>query len=71
MNMWWGENGTSWKLYENGVVVSTKTLTANGQNAQTGSVSFTGKANGTYVYQAELVNAAGSTLSDKITYTVN
>ena len=71
MNMWWGENGTSWKLYENGVVVSTKALTANGQNAQTDSVSFTGKANGTYVYQAELVNAAGSTLSDKITYTVN
>ncbi|WP_309449414.1 glycosyl hydrolase family 18 protein [Clostridium sp.] len=70
MNMWWGENGTSWKLYENGVLVSTKTLTANGQNAQTDSVSFTGKANGTYVYKAELINDAGSTFSDNYTYTV-
>jgi chitinase len=69
MNMWWGENGTSWKLYENGVLVSTKTLIANGSNGQTASVAFTGKAKGTYVYQAELVNAAGSTMSDKITYT--
>ncbi|MDR3596005.1 glycosyl hydrolase family 18 protein [Clostridium sp.] len=70
MNMWWGENGTSWKLYENGVLVSTKTLTANGQNAQTDSVSFTGKAKGTYVYKAELINDSGSTFSDNYTYTV-
>jgi len=71
MNMWWGINGTSWKLYENGALISTKTLTANGSNAQTGFVAFTGKAKGTYIYQAELINASGSTLSDKLTYTVN
>ncbi|MBC8062399.1 MAG: glycoside hydrolase [Clostridiaceae bacterium] len=70
MNMWWGINGTSWKLYENGVLVSTIALTANGSFEQTGFVAFTGKASGSYVYQAELINSAGSTLSDKLTYTV-
>ncbi|MBZ9625569.1 hypothetical protein G9F71_022330 [Clostridium sp. FP2] len=71
MNMWWGENGTSWNLYENGVLISTKPLVANGSNAQIDSVSFKGKATGTYVYKAELVNATGATLSETVTYTVS
>ncbi|MBW9145477.1 hypothetical protein KTC92_07755 [Clostridium sp. CM027] len=71
MNMWWGENGTSWRLYENGVLISTKPLVVNGSNAQTDSVSFKGKAGGTYVYKAELVNDAGATVSDALNYTVS
>ncbi|WAG71333.1 glycosyl hydrolase family 18 protein [Clostridium sp. CF011] len=70
MNMWWGENGTSWRLYENGVLISTKPLVASVLNAQTDSVSFKGKARGTYVYKAELVNDAGITVSDEFNYTV-
>lgn len=65
-NMWWGENGTQWKLYENGQQVHVSSLTPNGQSAQTGSVNFTGKAPGKYTYKAELINAAGATPSNEV-----
>lgn len=68
--MWWGENGTSWKLYENDVVVHESTLTANGQNAQSGSVSFADKVPETYIYKVELINDAGSTTSNTTTVIV-
>ena len=71
MNVWWGENGSSWNLYENGKLISTKNLTYNGTAAQSDSVSFTGKAKGTYTYKAELVNSKGVTASSEITVTVN
>ncbi|MEV2658548.1 hypothetical protein ABND55_18015 [Paenibacillus larvae] len=29
MNMWWGQNGTTWKLYENGQLVHEVSLTDN------------------------------------------
>ncbi|CAM4343442.1 chitinase N-terminal domain-containing protein [Paenibacillus tarimensis] len=61
MNMWWGENGTEFRLYENGELISTQKLTAASPSAQTASYEVTGKANGTYTYTCELVNAAGKT----------
>lgn len=69
-NMWWGENGTSWKLYENNAFIHEAPLTANGQNAQSGSYDITSKAPGTYIYKVELINAAGSTFSNETTVTV-
>lgn len=61
MNMWWGENGDTWRLYENGKLVKEIPLTSNSPNPQTASASFTNKRNATYVYTSELVNSKGIT----------
>ncbi|WP_306802391.1 SGNH/GDSL hydrolase family protein [Microbacterium sp. C7(2022)] len=61
MNLWWGTNGSVFRLYENGELVSTKLLDANSPQAQVVTVDIAGKENGTYVYTGELVNAAGVT----------
>lgn len=70
MNLWWGSNGTIYKLYENGKLVDTRTLTDASPAAQTVATSFQGKANGTYVYTAELTNAFGTTASAPLTVTI-
>lgn len=70
MNMWWGNNGNQFKLYENGKLISTKTLPDATPSAQSVKIDITGKKNGTYVYTGELINAAGSTSSDPLTVTV-
>ncbi|MCX7957305.1 MAG: hypothetical protein N2643_05410, partial [Endomicrobia bacterium] len=46
MNMWYGNNGTTFKLYENNVVVYTQTLTDNSPNQQTVVKAISGKSNG-------------------------
>ncbi|GGG61570.1 OmpL47-type beta-barrel domain-containing protein [Paenibacillus radicis (ex Gao et al. 2016)] len=63
MNVWWGNNGSEFKLYENGVLISTKRVTDNSPAAQTAQVDVSGKKNGTYVYVAELTNRYGTTTS--------
>jgi hypothetical protein len=70
MNMWWGNNGSQWKLYENGQLILTQDLVDNSPNAQTASASFTGKEEGTYVYRCELINSFGITPSADITVNV-
>ncbi len=70
MNMWWGNNGTTWQLFENGVLVHTQTLTDNSPNAQTASFAFTGKANGSYTYTNKLINSFGTTTGSTLVYTV-
>ncbi|WP_427182096.1 DUF5689 domain-containing protein [Paenibacillus sp. TC-CSREp1] len=67
MNLWWGENATEYKLYENGVLVDTQKLTAASPSAQFAKTAITGKGNGTYTYVAELINAKGATRSDELT----
>ncbi|WP_435890963.1 DUF5689 domain-containing protein [Paenibacillus silvae] len=66
MNLWWGENATEYKLYENGVLVDTQKLTAASPSAQFAKTAITGKGNGTYIYVAELINAKGATRSDEL-----
>ncbi|QJD82018.1 OmpL47-type beta-barrel domain-containing protein [Cohnella herbarum] len=66
MNMWWGMNGTTYRLYENDVLVDERTLVAGTPQAQSAVVEISGKPIGTYEYRGELINAAGSTSSDKI-----
>lgn len=70
MNMWWGNNGSTYKLFENDVLIDTQTLTAHSPNAQTTVTSVTYRPNGTYRYYAELSNASGTTRSDVHTVTV-
>nr|WP_246311063.1 chitinase N-terminal domain-containing protein [Paenibacillus xylanilyticus] len=70
MNLWWGENGTSYKLYEDGVLIDTQALTSASPQAQSAKTSITGKANGTYTYVAELTNTSGSTRSEVLTVQV-
>lgn len=43
MNLWWGENGTVFKLYENGNLISTQDLNNSSPQAQTTSVEIFGK----------------------------
>lgn len=63
MNMWWGNNGTVYKLYENGALIDTQTLRDDSPAAQTAVTNITGKENGTYTYTAELTNSFGTTVS--------
>lgn len=70
MNLWWGENGSEYKLYENGVLIDTQKLTATTPSAQFAKTAITGKANGTYTYVAELTNDKGTTRSDVLTVQV-
>ncbi|NIK23644.1 fibronectin type III domain-containing protein [Paenibacillus lupini] len=70
MNMWYGYNGTTYKLYENGVLIDTKKLTDNSPSAQTAATAVSGKANGTYTYTCELINSFGTTACSPLTITV-
>ncbi|MCM0641218.1 endo-1,4-beta-xylanase [Cellulomonas wangsupingiae] len=63
MHMWWGTNADTYRLYENGVLVDTQTLTPNGRHPQHAGTRITGRAKGIYRYTVELSNAAGTTTS--------
>lgn len=70
MNMWYGNNGSIFKLYENGVLISSKTLTDASPAAQIAKVDVSGKPNGTYTYTSELINSFGTTSSQPLVVTV-
>lgn len=70
MNIWWGNNGTSWKVYENDTLIHEAPITDNSPSAQKATLEISGKAKGTYVYKCELINSYGKTLSDTITVNV-
>lgn len=73
-NMWWGTNGNQWQLLQNGAVVHTASLTANGQNAQSGSKTITATSAGSYEFVVALCNVVGTerscSQSDKRVITV-
>ncbi|MEN0084418.1 MAG: RICIN domain-containing protein [Leifsonia sp.] len=70
MNLWWGEEGSIYRLYENGTLIATKQLAFGGVGAQSASIPVHGKPNGTYVYTGELVNATGTTATTSTTVKV-
>ncbi|GMK46423.1 hypothetical protein PghCCS26_35520 [Paenibacillus glycanilyticus] len=70
MNMWWGTNGSEYRLYENGTLIDSQTLSEATPTAQKAATSISGRAPGVYAYRAVLVNAAGETSSQTITITV-
>ncbi|QJC50901.1 family 10 glycosylhydrolase [Paenibacillus albicereus] len=63
MNLWWGNNGTVYRLYENGKLIRTVLLDDRTPAAQSVRTELEGKPNGTYVYTSELSNAYGTTAS--------
>ncbi|QAY72022.1 hypothetical protein ET445_00430 [Agromyces protaetiae] len=71
MNLWWGENATSLRLFENGELVSTVPLTPASPGAQTASVRISGLHNGVYQYTGELVNSKGATRVQPVTVQVS
>lgn len=71
MNLWWGANGTQYKLYENGVLIDSATLTDASPAAQQATTGVTGKKNGTYVYTCKLGNMFGSAACDPHTVVVS
>ena len=70
MNLWWGENASLLRVYENGVLIATKPLTYAGVSAQSAVIPVTGKVNGSYVYTGELVNSKGTTTLTPVTVKV-
>lgn len=70
MNMWYGNNGNTYRLYENGVLIDSQTLIDSSPSAQTAKTEVSGKVNGTYVYTSELINSSGTTSSSPITVKV-
>lgn len=70
MNLWWGVNGSVFRLYENGEPIETRLLTPQSPRAQQVAVPVAGRPNGTYVYTGELINAVGATETTSVTVTV-
>ncbi|WP_017812189.1 MULTISPECIES: chitinase N-terminal domain-containing protein [Paenibacillus] len=66
MNMWWGNNGSSYKLYENDQLIGEGKLTDQSPAAQVLTQDIQGKANGTYTYVLELTNSYGTTKSQPL-----
>jgi hypothetical protein len=71
MNMWWGNNGTTWQLFQNGKLVYSTSLTDNSPNAQTASSpAISNLALGTYTFTTKLTNSFGTTTGNTLSYTV-
>lgn len=70
MNLWWGNNGNQFKLYENGELIKDISLVDQSPSAQSVKVDITGQKNGTYIYTGELINALGTTISVPLTVIV-
>lgn len=60
-NMWWGVNGNTWRLKQNGNVIHSASLTINGSNAQSGNYSISGLTAGNYDYVVSLCNGQNAT----------
>jgi hypothetical protein len=71
MDLWRGENGSLFKLYQDGVLVAKVPLTfSSAGGAQHASVDIIGLKNGTYVFTGELLNSKGKTATQSLTVKV-
>lgn len=69
-DLWWGQNGHTVTLLEDGVPVATRDLVDVTPKAQHAAFVASGKANGTYEYTVVLTNQHGSTTSKALTVKV-
>jgi len=58
-NMWWGENGNHWKLYENSNNIYETSLVSDSPNSQNDEIDITIYFEGDYEYIVYLCNGAG------------
>ena len=58
-NMWWGENGNHWKLYENSNNIYEDSLISDSPNPQNSEVIITLSSSGNYEYIVYLCNGLG------------
>lgn len=70
MNLWWGENGSLFKLYRDGELVAKVPLTMSSPGAQRAVVDIEGLPNGTHEFTGALVNSKGTTATQPLTVTV-
>ncbi|NYE19080.1 glycoside hydrolase family 76 protein [Microbacterium immunditiarum] len=70
MNLWWGSNARTYRLYENGQLIAERALTPASPDAQQVVEAIAGRTDGEYVYTAELVNSKGTTWAQPVTVTV-
>lgn len=61
LDLWWGTNASTYRLYEDGVLVDTQTLVAATPGAQHAATGLTGREAGQHVYRGELENSVGVT----------
>jgi hypothetical protein len=66
MNLWWGTNGSTYRLYEDGVLIDAQSLVEATPAAQRASTPLTDRAPGVHVYRAELENALGMSVSKEL-----
>lgn len=69
--MWSGENGSSWKLIDNGTVIHEASLTANSPSAQSGNATVTVSSVGSHTLIVSLCNGSVCTDSDPKTVNVS
>lgn len=58
-DMWWGENATSWRLFENGVEVHSANIADGSPNAQFDDVAVNKAVGGQFTYYVEICNDGG------------
>ncbi|QCB93221.1 chitinase N-terminal domain-containing protein [Cellulomonas shaoxiangyii] len=68
--LYWGQNATVVRFYENDVLVDAQWLDGRSPRRQTATLDVTGRANGTYTYVAEVLNPWGTARSAPLTVTV-
>ncbi|MGA7147704.1 MAG: hypothetical protein WBX17_04340, partial [Microbacterium sp.] len=69
-DLWWGQNATVVKLYENGALVGAQALPGSSPAAQRATFEIAGKANGAYTYELVAMNPYGEIRSVPLTVTV-
>lgn len=70
-NLWWGQNGTTFRLFENGEQIAEIPLEDETPSAQEVSVPIEGRPDGEYTYTCELSNLGGVTPCDPHTVVVD
>jgi len=70
MNLWWGENGSLFKLYQDGKLVKRVWLDMATPTAQKAVVDIAGLKNGSYEFTGALVNSKGTTETAPLTVKV-
>ncbi|MFC8681765.1 hypothetical protein ACFT30_09595 [Microbacterium ureisolvens] len=69
-DLWWGQNATVVKLYENGVLVDAQRVEGASPAAQRVAFDVAGRANGAYEYRVVALNPHGESASRVHTVTV-